>query len=621
MKIALITLHLHPSPPAIPLAAACLAAALPPSLRPGVRLLDLFSGTPVETMREQILAEEWALAAFQIYSWNRRPLLALTRALRRQGSPVRLVAGGPEATADPAGVLAEGELDGVVCGEEETPFARLVEKLAGGGDPAGTPGLLWQSPAGPIAGPPAPAADPETLPSPWLTGVLTPPAGGSVPWEIARGGTLACDLCQETLGSRTLRHLPVGRLQAELDLFARTGVAEVRVLGPPFNFPPERGQQLLRLLAEHAPQIHYLLEARTEFLDRETIRLLSRLSSLVRLDLISARPEVLRRLHRSFDAELFTRQVHLLSSEGVDFSLELFWGLPGDDPAGFRASLEWALELNPKRLDLSPLPLHSNHSLQHHRGEPGLTPPPPPLDQLQQSPVWSPADLETARRLAAATDLFYNIGRAAPFFTPLLQATGDRPAQFLEGFAQWAVTWGDVEESRFLDARGWQPAAVLPLQEAYVAHRLQQRERNHLLAAAHDLIRFHFHLAEMRAGDPTVPPAPETLQGLDFWEIPWRMAPQACLVPFSYEVLDLQELGEVNLEEFASLFRPVGSVAIFLRRDHQVFCESLEENFLRLLQESDGKRSPREIFGGSISPQEGTAIVEFAVGEGFLIRG
>ncbi|MBE0598209.1 MAG: hypothetical protein IH614_13155, partial [Desulfuromonadales bacterium] len=425
------------------------------------------------------------------------------------------------------------------------------------------------------------------------------------------------DLFQETVG-RGIHHLPAERLQAELELFVKTGVAEVRVLDPAFNFPPERGQRLLRLLAERAPGLRYILEARADFLDRETVRLLSQLACSVRLDLISARPEVLRLLHRTFDPELFASQIHLLASEGVDFSLALFWGLQGDNLEGFRQSLDWALSLAPQRLDLFPQPDHPGHLLYRHRAEFGLIP--TRSEGNRGESAWSLPELETCRHLAAATDLFYNQGRAAPFFGPLLQATNSRPALFLEEFAAWATGPGQVEEARFFSAADWPAEEILLLQENYLTCRLRQLERSDLVAAAVDLIRFHYHHTQMQAEPETTPLSPESLQGLDLWETRWRKAPQARLVAFSYEVLGLQECRDINLEDFASLFRPVGSVAIFLRRDGMVLCESLAESFLRLLQESNGERSPREIFSGSISRQEGEEIVECAVEEGFLVR-
>ena len=90
------------------------------------------------------------------------------------------------------------------------------------------------------------------------------------------------------------------------------------------------------------------------------------------------------------------------------------------------------------------------------------------------------------------------------------------------------------------------------------------------------------------------------------------------LVPFAYEILDLLEMEDMQLDEIAQLFRPVGSVALFMRRGNEVFCESLSEEMQRLLKQSDGSRSPKEIFAGSLSMATGEELVQFAVSEGLL---
>jgi hypothetical protein len=56
-----------------------------------------------------------------------------------------------------------------------------------------------------------------------------------------------------------------------------------------------------------------------------------------------------------------------------------------------------------------------------------------------------------------------------------------------------------------------------------------------------------------------------------------------------------------------------------MRRDNEVFCESLSEEMLRLLKQSNGKLSPKEIFAGSLSRETGEELVEFAVSEGLLV--
>ncbi len=617
MKILLVTLHVRRSAQAVPLAAACLAAALPPSLLATTELLSFFPEDSEEQMQQEILSRGADLAAFPLYVWNRTALLSLSRKLRSARPALRLVAGGPEATADPLGVLAEGALDGAICGEGELVFAALAATLAGGGSPAGQAGTVWQTAQGPVSGAEAPLPDLRQLPSPWLKGVLPPAPGGGVLWETARGCSFGCDFCFEGRARGGVRPLPIERLRAELESFERAGVSQAWILDSSFNFPPERGKELLHLLLERETRLHFHLEAKAEFLDRETVRLLSRLSCSVQLGFQSAHSKVLRLLHRSLDLDLFARKILLLNAEGVTFGLDLIYGLPGDSYDGFCASLDIALGFAPNSVDLFPLAVLPGTPLHQRRDEFRLQVQAGPPYEILAAETFSAEDLGRCHRLAAAANIFYNLGRAVAFFPPLLRAVGQEATEFLCGFIDWATTVEHISVDALQQSERWQPAQILPLQEGYAEYCLRRCGKADLSPVALDLIRFHFHYAETLLGEEPVPP--KALHRGNRWEIPWRLNPRVKLVPFAYEVLDLQETEDIDLEEFAALFRPVGSVALFLRRGNQVFCESLEENFLKLLQGCNGEKSPADIFAGSIARREGEEIVEFAASEGLLV--
>lgn len=416
-----------------------------------------------------------------------------------------------------------------------------------------------------------------------------------------------------------MRPLPMARLEAELDLFVRHRVGQIWMLDSTFNHPPERGKELLRLLGRKAPHIHVHLEAKADFLDRETARLLGQLSCSVQVGLQSARPEVLRRIHRKFEPREFARKIQLLNQASVTFGFDLIYGLPGDDYAGFRQSLDFALGLTPNHLDIFPLAVLPGTELHRDAAELGLRAQTEPPYEILESPSCTAAEIEACRLLAAAVDLFYNTGRAVAFFSALLRVPGCSGSDFLLDFADWALTVAKIPRERFLDGESWQAADILELQAGYLSHLFKKLERPDLLPAALDLLRYHFHYAETLLGPETLPSPPEPLRNLDPWLAPLRLAEGVRLVHFSYEILDLLEMENSELEEVALLFRPVGSVAVFLRRGEEVLCESLEEDFLTLLSGCDGRRSPEEIFAGTVIRAEGEEIVRFALAEGFLL--
>ncbi|RMF43745.1 MAG: hypothetical protein D6751_10000, partial [Deltaproteobacteria bacterium] len=139
-----------------------------------------------------------------------------------------------------------------------------------------------------------------------------------------------------------------------------------------------------------------------------------------------------------------------------------------------------------------------------------------------------------------------------------------------------------------------------------------------LLPAALDLLRYHFHYAETMLGPEILPvhPEPDPDQA---WVRPLKLAEGVRLVPFHYEIIDLLDLEGANLSEISEFLRPVGSNALFIRRGPEVWCESLEEDFYRLLRSSNGRTSPQQIFAGSVEPDQGLEMLAFALAEGLLV--
>jgi len=616
--VVLPTLHVRPSAQAVALAAASLVAALPESRRQEARLLDLFPQQGDEEMISQILAGDPQIVAFPLYLWNRRRVLELARKIKKRRPAIFLLAGGPEASAAPESVLRQGALDGVIRGEGEITFRELTAALARGERPDALAGFTLRRASGISAGPDRPpVADLDSLPSPWLSGVLSP--GPGVLWETSRGCPFGCDFCYDARGARGVRHLSQARLADELDLFARSGVRQIWVLDSTFNYPPARGKKMLRLLAEKAPQIHFHLEAKADFLDREMVRLLSELSCSVQVGLQSIRPEVLSNIHRAIDPDAFGERMRLLGAEGITFGLDLIYGLPGDDYRGFCRSLDAALGFSPNHVDTFPLAVLPGTPLDRHRGKHGIEAQDHPPYEIIRSDTCGEADIERCRLLAAAADLFYNHGRAVGFFNTLVRATGRKPVSFLEGFASWALEQPGIDRQRLLAPEAWESGQLLALQEDYASRQLSVAGRTELVPAALDLIRYHFHYAEALLGDDLRPAPASTWNASDLWRTPWRAGEALRLVSFRYEIVDLMEMGEADLEQFASMFRPVGSVAAFFRQAGEVFCESLTEDFSRLLRGSDGTLTPEEIFAGSLARRDAEEIIEFALAEGFLM--
>ena len=618
MNIVFCTLHVRRSTQAVSLAAGCLAAALPPGLCKSSVLVDCFSEQTDQHILDTIMASNPDIVAFPVYVWNRQRVIKLAKQLHLLNSRLYLIAGGPEATGDPSGLSSAAPWTALVHGEGEAALVGLVTALKSGLPEQPLPGVTLMLESGPLSGEEHCPHDLSRAPSPWLTGVLKPEFSGGVLWEVARGCAFSCDYCFEARGHAGVRGIEQQRLEAELELFSKAEVSQVWILDSTFNYPPERGIALLELLLDKAPHLHYHLEAKADFIDRHTASLLGELNCSVQLGLQSINDQVLKTIHRSLDLEVLAEKIHLLEAEGVIYGLDLIYGLPGDNYAGFRDSLDTVLSFSPNHVHIFPLSVLPGTRLAQQRDRYGIKAQPEPPYELISSTDWTIEEMELCRRLAAAVDLFYNTGRAVAFFPAILQSLQTRPSALFEDFFKWILQQQDINYDSLVISSNWATDDVYRMLQGYLCHQLQRTGQGHLVSVFLDMLCYHFHYAETLLGEELLPPPDETLLQKNLWETPWQSSTKYRMVPFAYEILDLLEMEDLQLEEIASLFRPVGSVALFMRRNNEVFCESLSEEMLRLLKLSNGSISPKDIFAGSLSQEIGEELVEFAISEGLL---
>ena len=617
MRILIATLHVRASAQAVPLAAGCLKACLSTELQQQTKLIDLFPDAETALQCRQLLDFDPAIIAFPLYVWNREQILRLTHLLRQEKPEIILLAGGPEASADSQNVIKEGSLDGIIRGEGEVSFADLIMQFGTGKSPAVIAGFLPAAQKTVVNPPATVCPDLSTLASPWLTGQIPLKQGCGVLWEVARGCQFNCAFCYDAKGHQGVRPLPIARLRKELELFATQQVAQVWILDSTFNAPPERGKQLLEMLLELAPQIHYHIEAKADFLDLKTIELLSRLSCSVQIGLQSATAKILKPLHRNLLPKQMEQHLKQMSIAGITFGLDLIYGLPGDNHAGFQKSLDFTLQQQPNEVDIFPLAVLPGTELFEKQEEFGIQGESHPPYRLQANQTYSDQDLQKSRFLAAATDIFYNRGRSVGFFLQLCETLKLSPSSFLQQFGDWLSKRKNVDQQRILDVESWQPEEILPLQQQYVAQQLRSNKQAKLISIAEDLVNFHFLCAETLLAEDCQPDSEiPTKKVLKQWD--WKLNPAIKVQYFHLALEDLEMVGGESLEKMFKQLTSEPGYAIFLRQQGEVMIESLDDDFARLLNRAS-KRVTTEQLLRDLDPQTATELFDFATSQGLLL--
>lgn len=619
MKVVLAAIHPSLSPQAVPLANAFLAAYLATdeelAARVMVSLCDFLCADSPDACAAEILAHEPDAVGFSLYLWNLEASARVTAALRRERPGLPIFAGGPQATADPLGTLAGGGYDFLILGEGEVPFLEVAARLSDGRPLHGGPGSAWLEGGGLASRPQQPVAFLDTIPSPFLAGVVEPGRHGGLLWQLSRGCDFGCEYCFDYKGTKGVRRFSLERVDAELDYLVRHNVPQVFVLDSTFNIDPKRAKTILRMIRKRAPHIHFHFEVRSEFLDREMARLFAGITCSLQIGLQSADPAVLQGIRRHFDPVDFGKRVSLLNESGAVFGFDLIYGLPGDSLEGFRRSLDFALGLYPNHLDIFPLAVLPGTPLSDRAAAAGLDHLSAPPYTLAATPTFSACDMARAARLAGACDIFYSRGRAVAWFNGVVTPLALTPAAFLDEFGEWLEREGlEAREEALSDEAVWS------LQRSFISRVFADRGLRRLLPAALDLVDYHHHYAAALLAPAPELPTDRSLAGMNILDQVLRLAPSVRLARFSYEINDLLEVGDVDLREICACFSPSPSWAVIYPRGNDILTESLLEPYFLLLEGLDGSCRAGDVASRLGLPMDEVAeFLDFAAAEGVVV--
>ena len=616
MRILMITQHVRESVQAVPLAAGCIKAALSSEQQQQTEIINLYPPLDIELICQQLLDKEPDLIAFSLSLWSRIPLLALARRLRTLQPRLFLLGGGPETAGNCAELISAGGLDGVIRGEGELACAALVDSLNRGHLMAGIDGFV--SAAAALADPPAATCpDLASLPSPWLTGALPLEPGCGVLWEVARGCHFNCSFCYDAKGHQGVRPFPLERLRQELKLFAESEVSQIWILDSTFNAPAQRGHDLLQLLLDVAPQIHYHIEAKADLLDNRTIELLAQLSCSVQIGLQSARPEILKPLQRRIDPHQMRQVLHQLNLAGIVFGLDLIYGLPGDNHQGFCRSLDFALEQQPNQVDIFPLAVLPGTDLHQRRGEFGLCAQNTPPYLIETTSSYPTDQIEQSQLLAAAADIFYNRGRTVGFFLSLCDLFDATPAKLLQQFADWLMAEKNCTRAQVVEVEAWTPDRILPLQRDFCREQCRRHKQYQLIPLIEDLLHFHYLCAEILLGDDCQPAGQQVTLAI-FAATHWQLNPAVFLHFFHYDPADLETLGGESLDKIAKHLQQDPGQRLLLKVEGEMMIETLDDSLTRMLQMATTGQSGKKLLA-QLDPQESDGLAMLAAEQGILV--
>jgi hypothetical protein len=378
--------------------------------------IELLQGTVLDepaAAAAAIAALAPALAGFSCYVWNIEAVLEVCGRLRALRPGVKIILGGPEAAPQAERLLGGRDAVDYVClGEGEATFAELLGRLSSGAGAEGIPGLAWRGPAGPGFGPARSLLENlDSVPSPLLAGLI--PAGPGIGFvlETSRGCPRKCSFCDWQTGQKTRYYAPDRILREAAWLLERVPRFEVFIADADIFSDLPRAKTIIEGLGRlsRGRWCSFCFQTWIPRLDDEVMRLLNQPQFKVAAGVESLNPEALRSLDRPLVGEEVLSAVGRLRAHAprCRLELQLVYGLPGDNPAGFRNSLAWALAQAPDEYFMPRALALPGAELGRAPGRFGIEAETAAPHRVLSSRGFTPEDID------AAENLVYRIGALA----------------------------------------------------------------------------------------------------------------------------------------------------------------------------------------------------------------
>jgi len=321
------------------------------------------------------------LVGFTAYESNLRACRALARAARARLPEAIIAVGGPNATFTPEDTLAEIDADLCLRGAGEGTLPRIAQVALGSASPrrrlgellGGIPSLVLRAGDGFVrthtgdlsSFPAEHYRCLDDLPSPYQAGLLSTSDVGLL---TARGCNQHCTYCSfAAVSGRSVRFHGVERVLDDLAVLRalftsgprRRGT--VTVFDDAFTLAPHRARAICEGIIRRGLQVPLDCATRADHVDAQLLGLMKRAGFVgVSFGLESAVPRVLRAIGKvqapsaegdpGFDRErdwlaTLRRAVAAARAAGLDPSVSVIGGLPGESPQDFRATLEFVASL------------------------------------------------------------------------------------------------------------------------------------------------------------------------------------------------------------------------------------------------------------------------------------
>jgi radical SAM superfamily enzyme YgiQ (UPF0313 family) len=285
--------------------------------------------------------------------------LRLAGSIRKNLGAVRIVAGGPHVTANPAEAIADCAFDFGVCGEGELTFAELLESIHEPAKFAGIRGLVYKNSGNGIIVnerrdqikelDEIPYPDRDALADIKL---YRPPIGCYredfvVSLITSRGCPYRCIFCDNNTFGRKIRYFSPEYVLGEIEaVLKRFNAKELTFVDDTFPSNRKRFKRILELIKERHLHFSWTCMANANDLDEEILRLMRETGCWqIAIGIESGEDEILKFIKKGITTEQVRATANFADKAGIMVKGFFMLGHPTETHASLRRTRDFALSL------------------------------------------------------------------------------------------------------------------------------------------------------------------------------------------------------------------------------------------------------------------------------------
>ena len=253
-------------------------------------------------------------------------------------------------------------------------------------------------------------------------------------------------------------------LESQITTLSQKGITELSVTDEKVARDKNKLLRLMKLVAQHAPEVFVSFLVQASVIDREVIAAASNLFCAFDIPLECTQ----KGGHLLFDKKFYANKARLLNEAGLVFGFQLTYAaVPGDSQNLFMERLDFAVQQYPNHIDF---PQTENDEYE-----------------AKVSGTFSAADIRYCRDTAFACRTFYTAGRAVPWFLSVLKPLRIYPSRFFSDFAEWQRVNNCSYKSGFLP-EGENHKSIEKMQLLFLDEKYEEKHCHNLITLVHDIV-------------------------------------------------------------------------------------------------------------------------------------